>query len=96
MLKLINHIIKVDKTRRGASLQVIQLAQNFQMGIAFGKIACILYNSELLIKVMQSKKKWRYQCLYWSRNFILYSQFLVLGSISHNNKIGKFNNQCKS
>ncbi|GAX39392.1 hypothetical protein NIES4075_03480 [Tolypothrix sp. NIES-4075] len=47
MLKLINHIIKKDKTRHGGSLQVTQFTQNCAHEIVSIKIACILNNSEL-------------------------------------------------
>ncbi|MBW4571676.1 MAG: hypothetical protein KME31_27755 [Tolypothrix carrinoi HA7290-LM1] len=47
MLKLINHIIKEDKTRHGGSLQVTQFTQNCAHEIVSRKIACILNNSEL-------------------------------------------------
>lgn len=47
MLKLINHIIKQDKTRPRASLQVRQFTHNCAHQIGTIKITCILNNSKL-------------------------------------------------
>jgi hypothetical protein len=47
MLKLINHIIKQDKTRPRASLQVRQFTHNCAHQIGTTKITCILNNSKL-------------------------------------------------
>lgn len=47
MLKLINHIIKEDKTRHGGSLEATQFTRNCAHQVVSIKIACILNNSEL-------------------------------------------------
>jgi hypothetical protein len=47
MLKLINHIIKEDKTRHGGSKDATQFTRNCAHQIVSIKVACILSNPEL-------------------------------------------------
>jgi hypothetical protein len=81
MVKSINHIINAHKTRQGASLQVMQFAENFECIIAFHQLNGIYNSSRFLwASFYEAQKNYlqqRFCCLYNRNLYKKQSLFVV-------------------
>lgn len=100
MVKLINHIIPADKTRHGASLQVILSARNFGYGVVCTRISYLPHLSHLSWDAnAENSKIFSYQhyliklCIF---GYINFSKVVAVKEKKANTVICKVNDQSKS
>ena len=93
MVKSISHITKTDKTRCGASFQVIPSAENFKCGVALIKLECILYHSTSCWRINSATvKNCCFQYLSWLADDSLYKNKAVVLTV---NEKKNYTDSCK-